>query len=162
MFAGGRSAPDEGVSHDDVTRGRLRSGVGYVTRMLSLARAHLRGADGVMAYALSLLSWAAQVATYWTGALAVHMHLSLAAAVSAVVLVNLAGVLRATPGNVGVFQAMYVLALEPFGIPATSALPAAITVQLAQLLSSLLAGAAALPVLARDREAANAGASPRA
>ena len=105
----------------------------------------------MFAYALSAASWAAQVATYWVGALAVHVHLPIPAAVTAVVLVNLAGVLRATPGNVGVFQAMYVLALEPFGIAEAPALSAAIAVQAAQLLSSLLAAAVALPVLARFR-----------
>jgi uncharacterized membrane protein YbhN (UPF0104 family) len=149
LIVGSRTAPGVGALGEGRTRGRLGPGVDYVTRLLSLARAHLRGVDGVLAYALSLLSWAAQVATYWMGALAVHLNLPFTAAVTAVVLVNLAAVLRATPGNVGVFQAMYVVALEPFGVPAAPALSAAIAVQVAQLLSSLIAGAVALPVLGR-------------
>jgi len=151
LFVVGSRASPAAVMSDGRKRGLLGSGADYVTRLFVLTRAHLRGADGALAYALSLLSWAAQVATYWMGALAVDVHLPIMAAVTAVVLVNLAGVLRATPGNIGVFQAMYVLALEPFDIAASSALPAAVAVQLAQLLSSLLAGAAALPMLDRSR-----------
>jgi uncharacterized membrane protein YbhN (UPF0104 family) len=74
----------------------------------------------------------------------VGLHIPVLGAVAAVVAVNLAGVLRVTPGNLGVFQAMYVLALVPYGVPRSAALTAAVVVQLVQICSALLAGGVGL------------------
>jgi uncharacterized membrane protein YbhN (UPF0104 family) len=115
----------------------------FLMRFASEARACLRGSDAVLAYALSLISWPLQVLTYSIGAAAVGLHVPLAGTVEAVIAVNLAGVLRSTPGNVGVFQLMYALALAPFGIPGASAVAAAVLIQSVQLLSAAIAGALA-------------------
>jgi uncharacterized protein (TIRG00374 family) len=121
----------------------LRSGARNLSLLVGSTRAHLRDRDAAVAYALSLLSWSAQVGTYALGARAVGLHIPVTGAVAAVVAVNLAGVLRATPGNVGVFQIMYTLALLPYGVPHSVALTAAVLVQLVQICTALLAGSMA-------------------
>jgi uncharacterized protein (TIRG00374 family) len=103
-------------------------------------RARMRSVDVLGAYLLSMLAWSAQVATYALGALAVGVRIPIVAAAVAVVAVNLGGVLRATPGNVGVFQVMYVLAVTPYGMSRTSGVAAAALIQCVQMLSAILAG----------------------
>jgi Uncharacterised protein family (UPF0104). len=80
-----------------------------------------------------------QVATYALGVLAVGLRVPLAAVVVAVVSVNVGGVLRSTPGNVGVFQLMFAVALVPFGISNESAVAAAVLIQSVQMMSAILA-----------------------
>jgi len=68
-----------------------------------------------------------------------------AATVAALVLVNLGGVIRSTPGNVGVFQLMYALGVASFGVGRTEAIAVAILIQAIQLLSAVGAGALCVP-----------------
>ena len=60
-----------------------------------------------VALALSVGIWAMQVWTYSLTARAAHFNLPLVGTVAAILAVNLGFAVRATPGNVGVFQAMY-------------------------------------------------------
>jgi uncharacterized membrane protein YbhN (UPF0104 family) len=129
---------------DPAASGTFGTGVRHLSRLIAMTRAHLRGRDAAIACALSLLAWAGQVGTYALGARAIGVNLPIIAAVAAVVAVNLGGMLRATPGNLGVFQAMYVLAVVPYGISPSAALMAAIVVQLVQFSSSLLAAGVTL------------------
>ncbi|HUQ18528.1 MAG TPA: lysylphosphatidylglycerol synthase transmembrane domain-containing protein [Gemmatimonadaceae bacterium] len=103
----------------------------------------LRGKAGATAYALSLLSWLTQIVTYSLAARAVGLTLPLSATMATLVAVNLGGVLRLTPGNIGVYQAMYALALTPFGVPSSAAIGAAVLTQSAQIMSGAIAGAIA-------------------
>jgi uncharacterized membrane protein YbhN (UPF0104 family) len=119
-----------------VARGRFH-------RWLSQTREMLRWPTVFVAYVISLVSWAAQIATYSIGASAVGLEVPLVAIVVAVVGVNVGGVMRSTPGNVGVFQLMFALALAPFGIANAPAVAAAVLIQSVQMLSSLIAGAVA-------------------
>jgi uncharacterized membrane protein YbhN (UPF0104 family) len=116
---------------------------GKVFRWISQTRDLLRGRTVVVAYAISLLSWGAQIATYALGAMAVGLNVSVAAIVVTLVSVNVAGVIRSTPGNVGVFQFMFALALAPFGVANAPAVGAAMVIQSVQVLSAVIAGAAA-------------------
>jgi uncharacterized membrane protein YbhN (UPF0104 family) len=141
-----RSSGTSSASADPAASGTFRTGVRHLTGLVALTRANLRGRDAAPAYALSLLAWSGQVGTYALGARAIGVDLPIMAAIAAVVAVNLGGVLRATPGNLGVFQAMYVLAVVPCGIAPSVALSAAIVVQLVQLCSSLLAAGVTLVV----------------
>ena len=122
---------------------------GRVLRWLRETGALLRGPPVVIAYALSLLSWLVQIATYGIGAAAVGLRVPLAALVVTVVSVNIGGVIRSTPGNVGVFQLMFALALTPFGISNASAVAAAVLIQSAQILSAVIAGALAVTLQRR-------------
>lgn len=106
----------------------------------------LRGRTVVIAYAISLISWCAQIATYAVGASAVGLDVPLAAIIVAVVSVNVGGVIRSTPGNIGVFQIMFAVALAPYGIANESAVAAAVLIQSVQILSGVVAGAIAASV----------------
>jgi uncharacterized membrane protein YbhN (UPF0104 family) len=79
--------------------------------------------------ALALLSWAAEWATYHLTLRAVHIPASYAASFTALIAVNLGGVVRITPANVGVMQAAMVGALLPFGIAAEQAVAGGLALQ---------------------------------
>jgi uncharacterized membrane protein YbhN (UPF0104 family) len=85
-----------------------------------------------------------QIATYSVGALSVGLNIPLAAILVTVVSVNVGGIIRSTPGNVGVFQLMFALALAPFGIDGAAAVAAGVLIQSVQMLSAILAGGAAV------------------
>lgn len=107
------------------------------------ARNRLNGRDAIFAYFLSLISWLGQIATYALGARAVGVRLPLAAIVHAVVLVNIAGIFRLIPGNLGVFQVMFAVAVTSHGASAGAAIAAAALIQSVQLVSAVAAGLAA-------------------
>lgn len=108
--------------------------------VLFATRAELRRRETAAGYALSLISWATQVAAYATGAMAVGVAVPIAAIAIAVASVNLGGLVRSTPGNVGVFQLMFALALAPFGVANGQAVAAAVLIQAVQILSASIAG----------------------
>jgi len=111
------------------------------------ARGQLRSKAFGAAFLLALSSWGGQVITYAVAALAVNVLVPLAATVAALVLVNLGGVIRSTPGNVGVFQVMYALGVASFGVGRTEAIAVAILIQAIQLLSAVGAGALCVPLM---------------
>src|SRR5256886_7525805 len=73
--------------------------------------------------AFALYNWAAQWATYHLVLRATHVPVSLAASFTALIVVNLSGLLRPTPANVGVTQAALVVGLLPFGVAPEQAVP---------------------------------------
>jgi uncharacterized membrane protein YbhN (UPF0104 family) len=87
--------------------------------------------------ALALLSWAAEWATYHLTLRAVHIPASYAASFTALIAVNLAGVVRITPANVGVMQAAMVGALLPFGVNADQAVAGGLALQTIEVLPVL-------------------------
>jgi uncharacterized protein (TIRG00374 family) len=125
----------------------------------SYLRRFLRGVTEVgspsriaLALAISLAAWALQVATYHFAVAAVHLPLPLGGSVAAMLAVGISFLVRATPGNVGVFQAVYALTVRSFGIGESDAVAAALLIQAVQVLPTLLLGAAlALPHGGRRR-----------
>lgn len=101
------------------------------------------------ATALSLAAWLLQIATYHLVALAAHSPLPLAGSVTAQLACTLGFMIRATPGNVGIFQVVYVLAVRPFGVMESGAIAIAILIQAAQVIPTLLAAAAVAPGINR-------------
>jgi uncharacterized membrane protein YbhN (UPF0104 family) len=87
--------------------------------------------------ALTLLSWAAEWATYHLALRAVHLPVSYAASFTALIAVNLGGLVRLTPANVGVMQAAIVGALLPFGIDAQGAVAGGLALQAIEVLPIL-------------------------
>jgi uncharacterized membrane protein YbhN (UPF0104 family) len=71
--------------------------------------------------------------------------LSLVGTVAAILAVNLGFALRATPGNVGVFQAAYALTAAAFGMDKDQAIAVAFLIQTQQILPITLIGAALAP-----------------
>lgn len=109
------------------------------------------------AITLSVVVWATQLATYRYAAAAAHAPLPLAGDLLALLTVNLGFAVRVTPGGIGIFQALYVLAARSFGVPGPAAVAAAILIQLVQIIPITALGLAAAPDLIRRRPARPAG-----
>lgn len=99
----------------------------------------------IAALGLSVLAWALQVATYHLTARAAHLPMTLVATVAALLAVNLGFALRATPGNVGVFQAAYAATAAAFGMDQNQAIAVAFLIQAQQILPVTLLGVALAP-----------------
>ena len=126
-------------------RGYVHKGKSFLVRFANEARMRLRGIDAVKAFGISLVYWPTQIIAFAAGAEAVGLHIPIVATVAAVVAVNLAGFIRATPGNVGVFQVFYALAVTRFGFPQEKAVAAAVLIQSVQLVTVIISGVIAAP-----------------
>jgi uncharacterized membrane protein YbhN (UPF0104 family) len=90
--------------------------------------------------ALSTLNWVAQWLTYHWVIMATHVSTSLTVSGAALLMANIGGILRITPGNVGVLQASLVVGMLAFGIPSDQALAAGLVLQAVQTLPVLAIG----------------------
>lgn len=99
----------------------------------------------IVALALSVGIGAMQVWTYALTARAADFNLSLVGTVSALLAVNVGFAIRATPGNVGVFQALYALVATAFGMDRDHALAVAFLIQTQQVIPVTLLGVALAP-----------------
>jgi uncharacterized membrane protein YbhN (UPF0104 family) len=97
-----------------------------------------------MPVALNLVSWGLQWATYHWSIAATAAAVTPSLSLLALVLSNVGGVLRLTPGNVGVVQGAVVLGLRPAGVPAARAIAAGLALQAVQVLPVLAIGIALL------------------
>jgi uncharacterized protein (TIRG00374 family) len=103
------------------------------------------GSRFAVAMALSVGGWALQVVTYALTAQAAHFDLPLVGTVAAILAVNIGFALRATPGNVGVFQGLYALTAAAFGLDKDQAIAVALLIQTQQIVPITLLGVAAAP-----------------
>jgi uncharacterized protein (TIRG00374 family) len=94
---------------------------------------------------LSVTAWALQVATYQMTARAAHFPMTTVATIAALLAVNLGFALRATPGNVGLFQAAYAATAVAFGLDRDQAIAVAFLIQAQQILPVTLLGVALAP-----------------
>jgi uncharacterized membrane protein YbhN (UPF0104 family) len=92
-------------------------------------------------------AWALQVATYHLVALAAHLSLPFAGSVAAMLAVGISFLIRATPGNVGVFQVVYALTVRSFGIAEGPAVAVALLIQMLQVVPTVLVGTLVAPRL---------------
>lgn len=97
------------------------------------------------ALALSVGIWALQVATYALTAAAAHFPLPLVGTVAALLAVNVGFAIRATPGNVGVFQMLYAATTTAFGFDEYRAVAVAFLIQTQQILPVTILGVALAP-----------------
>lgn len=94
------------------------------------------------AVALAASSWVAQWAAYhWTIA-ATHAVVTPAVSLTTLIASNIGGILRLTPGNIGVLQGSLMLVMREFGIPPANALAAGLALQAVQVLPILAIGLA--------------------
>jgi uncharacterized membrane protein YbhN (UPF0104 family) len=96
------------------------------------------GLTGALAFAS--LNWVAQWFTYHWSVAATHVAVTPAVSLATLVAANLAGVLRLTPGNIGVLQGSLMLGMRAFQIPAADALAAGLALQAVQVLPVLVIG----------------------
>ena len=94
--------------------------------------------------ALNVGSWVLQWGAYHWSIAATGAAVTPTLSVLALVLSNVGGVLRLTPGNVGVVQGAVVLGLRPAGVPAATAVAAGLALQAVQVLPVLAIGLALL------------------
>lgn len=123
---------------------RLRGWTGLVARLprpVRAAAAELAemGWGGRLLWPtlLALASWSAEWGVYHLALSATHLPVTSAASFTALIAVNLGGLVRLTPGNVGVMQAAIVGALLPFGIAAEQAVAGGVALQAIEVLPIL-------------------------
>jgi len=112
----------------------------YLRRFTSSANDLASPARLAIGMALSLGAWALQVTTYHTVALAAHLPISLSGSIAALLAIGISFLIRATPGNVGVFQLIYAVTARGFGIAEGPAVAAALLIQTIQVLPTVAIG----------------------
>ncbi|MEO6526217.1 MAG: lysylphosphatidylglycerol synthase transmembrane domain-containing protein [Gemmatimonadaceae bacterium] len=123
-------------------RGRAKA---YGARFVQTIGAVSSGPRFISALLLSVAAWALQVATYQLTADAAGLPMTTVATVAALLAVNLGFALRATPGNVGLFQAAYAATAVAFGMNENQAIAVAFLIQAQQILPVTLIGIALAP-----------------
>jgi uncharacterized membrane protein YbhN (UPF0104 family) len=93
---------------------------------------------------LAVANWVFQWVTYDLTVRASHVHAPVAAALVALLVANVAGLVAVTPGNVGVFQAAIVVGLLPFGVPVQQGILVGLVLQAIQVLPVLALAVAVL------------------
>jgi Predicted integral membrane protein len=99
--------------------------MGSVRHILTIQRIAL-------AMLLSLVNWAAQIATYHLVAVAAHFPISVVGSVTTLITANVGFLVRATPGNVGVFQVVYGVTAQALGLDKAQAVAVALLLQFIQ------------------------------
>lgn len=97
------------------------------------------------ALVLSLLAWGCQLACFALTARAAGAPLPLAGNMAALLAVNAGLLVRATPGNVGVFQLAYALVATQFGMSQETAVAVSLLIQSLQILPTTALGVALAP-----------------
>jgi glycosyltransferase 2 family protein len=117
----------------------------YGARLLQTLGSVSTGPRFAGAMTLSVLVWALQVATYHLTAMAAGFKLPLVGTVACLIAVNIGFAIRATPGNVGLFQVMYAVTAEFFGMDKNQAIAVAFLIQTQQILPVTALGIAMAP-----------------
>jgi glycosyltransferase 2 family protein len=97
------------------------------------------------AMGLSVLVWALQVATYHLTAMAAGFRLPLVGTIACIIAVNIGFAVRATPGNVGLFQMVYAVTSQAFGMDRDAAIAVGFLIQTQQILPVTALGVALAP-----------------
>jgi uncharacterized protein (TIRG00374 family) len=96
------------------------------------------------AFALTLGSWLVVAVSFWLLTLAFSLHVGLGAGLLVTIAVNLALILPASPGGIGVFEAATQVALGAYGIGASEALSYAVVLHGLNFLPYVVVGYVAL------------------
>ena len=138
---------------------RMRAGFErFIERLAHIVTVRRMGA----ALVLTVVNWATQIASYHLTAIAAHFPISLAGSITAMLLVNVGFLVRATPGNVGVFQLVYAATAQAMGLSSDAAVGVALLLQIVQNGPVTVLGAALAPDLmmaARRKKIPHPGAS---
>ncbi|MGH7647396.1 MAG: lysylphosphatidylglycerol synthase transmembrane domain-containing protein [Gemmatimonadaceae bacterium] len=127
----------------------------FIERLAHIATIKRMGA----ALMLTLVNWGTQIASYHLTAIAAHFPISLAGSITAMLLVNVGFLVRATPGNMGVFQLVYAVTAQAMGLSSDAAVGVAVLLQVVQNAPVTVLGAALAPDLmlaARKKKGASA------
>lgn len=94
---------------------------------------------------LTIAAWVGQLATFDLAARAAHVNMPLPGSLAALLFVNVALVVRATPGNVGFFQFAYAIAASAFGVGEAAAVGVSVLIQALQIIPTTIVGVALAP-----------------
>jgi uncharacterized membrane protein YbhN (UPF0104 family) len=97
--------------------------------VLMWLRGGRRNDELLLALTFTVAAWLLQWATYYLAIAATHTAVTRGNSALALLLSNLGGIFRLTPGNVGVLQGAIILSLAPAGVPAAAALAAGLALQ---------------------------------
>ncbi|MBA3646567.1 MAG: flippase-like domain-containing protein [Gemmatimonadaceae bacterium] len=153
VYATRNSKPEREPERRAIARsftGRMKA---YFSHFANTASVLASGPRFGMAIALSLLSWAAQLATFAFAASAAHVSIPIAGSLACVLAINVGLILRATPGNVGFFQFAYALMALQFGVSRNDAIAVSLLIQTIQILPLTLLGIALAPEFIFKRSA---------
>ncbi|MFL5575339.1 MAG: lysylphosphatidylglycerol synthase transmembrane domain-containing protein [Gemmatimonadaceae bacterium] len=139
------AAPAAAVAEIAVPASILGRARRYLRRFASSVRELSTAPRFAGALALSMLSWVGQLACFHLTALAAGAPLPVAGSLVALLAVNAGLLVRATPGNVGVFQLAYALAATQFGVAREPAIAVALLIQTLQILPTTLLGVILAP-----------------
>ena len=117
----------------------------YAQRFMQTLGGISTGPRFAAALVLSVIGWALQVATYHLTAMSAGFDIPLVGTVAGLLAVNIGFALRATPGNVGLFQMMYAVTAAGFGMDRDQAIAVALLIQTQQIIPVTLLGVAAAP-----------------
>lgn len=101
----------------------------------------------IVSVAISVVVWAMQVASYVLTARSARFPISIVGTIAAILAVNIGFALRATPGNVGVFQAIYAMTAVAFDLDKDQAIGVGLLIQAQQILPVTILGLIAAPRL---------------
>ena len=142
--------------HPERVEGPPLAPAGLAQRAAKYGRGFFRALTGVSsprrfteAMLLSVVVWGLQVATYQLTARAAHFDIPLSGTIACILAVNLGFAVRATPGNLGVFQAIYALTATAFGMDADIAVGVGLLIQAQQILPITLIGLVVAPQVTR-------------
>ena len=147
-------SPDQIIASTEIGwRAKTRQ---YGSRFMQALAGISTGPRFGAALALSVAIWALQLATYALTAEAAHFPIPLVGTVAAILAVNIGFAIRATPGNVGVFQMLYAATTTAFGLDENQAIAVAFLIQTQQILPVTLLGIALAPefIFQKRRKAA--------
>ena len=143
LLAHAPQAPPPGQKITGVVA-RARAGFErFIERLAHIVTLRRMGA----ALALTVVNWGTQIASYHLTAVAAHFPISVAGSITAMLLVNVGFLARATPGNVGFFQFVYAATAQAMGLSKDAAVGVALLLQVVQNVPVTVLGAALAPDL---------------
>jgi uncharacterized protein (TIRG00374 family) len=146
------------VRHPERTEVPVLEGEGLLHRARHYGRRFARTVTNistsrrfVVSVVISVVVWAMQVATYVLTARSARFPISIVGTIAAILAVNIGFALRATPGNVGVFQAIYAMTAVAFDLDKDQAIGVGLLIQAQQILPVTILGLIAAPRLILER-----------
>jgi uncharacterized protein (TIRG00374 family) len=122
-------------------------GEGLFIKIISKTQNFLKGISclgqlktNLMVLVFTMASWAAMAFGVYHYLKSFFPGIHWSSAVAILTIVNLAGLIRITPGNVGVYEMAAIMALKPFGISSVDALVTAVGLHFTVLLVFLIYG----------------------
>lgn len=114
------------------------------------------------ALVLTIVNWGTQLISYHGTALAAHLPITIGGSITVLLAVNVGFLVRATPGNVGVFQLVYAVTAVALGLSRDAAVGVALLLQTLQNVPVTVLGALVAPdlVLHAGRRRDGAGREP--